>query len=323
MIPVRILGTSSLLPGRAVDNDELASTLEGIDSAQIEARTGIRRRYWTPAGTRMSELGAEVLRQALSRAGLDPRDLRRVLFVSSTGGDCTSPATVSSVIEAVGADGVCDGFDINNACTGFLSAFDVAARSVATGLHPVAIVIVEILSRYIAPEDPRPYMVLGDAAAALVLGPGRPGEGVLGAAFGNEGAHGGTAYIPHPGLTKKLERTIFGASNREMGQIVLRAITEGVRRTLEQCSEELDRIEWVLPHQPNGKMLAKIVEVLGVDPARLMPIADEIGSVGAAAIPISLDRLLRERPVRPGDRILMTTVGSGLAYGTILYRVAP
>jgi 3-oxoacyl-[acyl-carrier-protein] synthase III len=38
---------------------------------------------------------------------------------------------------------------------------------------------------------------------------------------------------------------------------------------------------------------------------------------------VSLDRLLRTRPVRPGDRILMIGVGSGLSYGAALYRVAP
>jgi 3-oxoacyl-[acyl-carrier-protein] synthase III len=68
-------------------------------------------------------------------------------------------------------------------------------------------------------------------------------------------------------------------------------------------------------------MLAYIVLALGLDPARIVRVVEEIGSVGSASVPVSLDRLLRTRPVRPGDRILMVGVGAGVAHGAILYRV--
>src|SRR6185503_8201338 len=92
---------------------------------------------------------------------------------------------------------------------------------------------------------------------------------------------------------------------------------------LAEAGMTLDQVEWVVPHQPNGTLLAAMIEALGVDPARVVPIVREVGSVGAASIPICLDRLLRTRPVRPGDHILMLGVGAGASYGAILHRVAP
>jgi 3-oxoacyl-[acyl-carrier-protein] synthase III len=81
--------------------------------------------------------------------------------------------------------------------------------------------------------------------------------------------------------------------------------------------------EWVLPHPPNGAMLDRILDAFCLDPARVVRVVDEVGSVGAASIPVSLDRLLRTRPVRPGDRILMAGIGAGIARGAVLYRVGP
>ena len=67
---------------------------------------------------------------------------------------------------------------------------------------------------------------------------------------------------------------------------------------------------WVLPHQPNGAMLELIIAAFGLDPARVVRVVGEIGSVGSASIPVGLDRLLRTRVVPPGDRILLASVAS-------------
>jgi 3-oxoacyl-[acyl-carrier-protein] synthase III len=322
MIPVRILGTASAVPGRRVTTEELAVGL-GRNPQSVELRTGIRTRHWNAPGARLAEVGAEVLRRALGTAGLEARELRRLIFVNSTGGDTLIPATANHVAAALGLSGSCDAFDLNNACMGFLSAFDIAARSIATGLGPVAIVTAEMLSRAVAPDSPRSYLVLGDAAAAAVLGPARAGEGLLGSVLSNNGALPPDTVLAHPLLTGQPERVQFLTAKEEIRRIALDALSSATHALLAQAQVALSDIEWVLPHQPNGSMLQSVLEVLGVDPARTVPVVEEIGSVGAAAIPVSLDRLLRTRSVRPGDRILMTGVGAGVGQGALLYRVGP
>jgi len=324
MIPVRILGTGGALPGRPIPTAEVvARSMPGKDPAVTEAKTGIRFRHWAEPGALMSDLAASALREAVAAAGLAPADLRRVILVTSTGGDCIGPATANAVIHALGIDNRCDGFDVVNACMGFLTAFDLAARSVATGLSPVGIVAVEMMSRFIRPEDPRPYLVMSDGAAAAVVGPGRPGEGILGTFAGNDGGHGGTVYAEHPARTRQVEPVKFAIPSGDMGRLVIDAIQRSARAVLDQCGEDIAAVDWVLPHQPNGSMLDTMVQTLGIDRARFVPVVGEVGSIVSASIPTSLDRLMRTRPVKPGDRILMIGVGSGLAYGAILYRVAP
>jgi 3-oxoacyl-[acyl-carrier-protein] synthase III len=289
-----------------VTTAELAREL-GREPEELERKTGIRHRHWAPPGAKMAELGAQALGLALERAGLAATELRRILFVTSTGGDALVPATANRVAAALGLSGSCDAFDLNNACMGFLSAFDVAARSVVTGLSPVAIVTVELNSRVISPSDFRPYLVFGDAAAASV--------------FGNDGTHAPDTQLEHPLLTGHLEGVRFHTSSRDMVRVVFDVLDRATSQVSECSGVRMSDIEWVLPHQPNGAMLHGIAERYGFEPARLMPVVEEIGSVAAASIPFSLDRLLRTRPVRPGDRVLMLGVGAGVSYGALLYQV--
>jgi 3-oxoacyl-[acyl-carrier-protein] synthase III len=322
MIPVRILGTGSVLPGRLVTTAEVAAAVPGRDAATIEAKTGIATRHWAPRGTRMADVGAEALRHALEAAGLAPADLRRLIFVSSIGGDYVVPATANAVANKLGLLDTCDCFDVNNACVGFLTAFDVAARSAATGLAPTGIVVVELNSHVIKPEDPRPYLIFGDAAAAVVVGAGRPGEGVRGVSLANHAVMEAATTLPHPRLTGSLETVHFAISSREMSDGVVDLMVRAARRALDEAGDTMADVDWVLPHQPNGPLLDAIAAALGASPERMVRVVHEIGSVAAASIPVSLDRLFRTRQVRPGARILMVGVGAGVSYGAVLYRVA-
>ncbi|XXX71706.1 3-oxoacyl-[acyl-carrier-protein] synthase III C-terminal domain-containing protein [Sorangium sp. So ce134] len=324
MIAARILGTGSALPGRRRTTAEIvAEALPGRDPAEIALRTGIATRYWMEPGATAASLGAAALARALEAAGCAARDLKRLIFVSSTGGDALVPATANAVLEAMGLDDTCDAFDLNNACTGFLSAFDVAARSVATGLDKVAVVVAETFSPYLPPDRPRPYLIFGDAAAAVVLGPARPGEGVLATHLANSAALRDKVTMAHPGRTGARPFIDFAASYDELTESALAAVAASTRRVLDDAGLSLDEIEWFVPHQPNGRMLERILKALRVPADRAVPVVDEIGSVAAASVPVSLDRLLRTRAVRPGDRILMAAVGAGTAHGAALYRVAP
>lgn len=322
MIPVRIAGTASALPERFLTTAELVRrVLPGTDPSAIEAKTGIHTRGWVEPGTTMADLGARALAAALERAGLPATALRRILFVCSTGGDSFMPTTSSAITAALGLRGSCDAFDISNSCVGFLSAFDMGARMVATGLHPIGIVVVEIPSRHMIPEIHRPYFVMGDGAGAAVLTPGGRDEGVLGAAFGTDTTLGNTVRLSHPGVTGVMEHVHFLAPNRDLTDLAVSTLVRAAKAAVEPCGARIEDIDWVVPHQPNGRMLERMVDALGVDPARVVPVVAELGSLGAASIPVSLDRLLRTRPVRPGDRILLAGIGAGVSYGSILYRV--
>lgn len=322
-IPVRILGTGSLLPGKPVTTAQVcAEAYPGRDPAELVAKTGIETRYWADSDTTHASLAAEAMRRALASAGLEAEQLVRLIQLNCTGGDMHLPATANAVGDALGLRGSCDLIDVNNACTGFLSALDLAARSVATGLHPIGVVVSELWSRHLDPSDPRSYVVFGDAGAAVVLGPARePGEGLHSSWLRNDGRLRGSVTLGHSGLTGEREIVRFGVSNKQITREATEAILKSARTALADAGVTMDEVRWVLPHQPNGRMFDMLARELDIPRDKQLRVVGEIGSVGAASIPVSLDRLWRSGKLSPGDLILFVAVGSGISYGAMVYRV--
>jgi len=324
VIPARLAGTGSHLAGRLVATREVAErAMPGKDPAEIERRIGIATRYWVEPGTTCADTAAAALRMALDRAGLAASALRRLVFVSSTGGDTLIPATAHLVCDRLGLDDTCDAFDVNNSCAGFLTGLDLAARSVATGSGPVGVVVGEIFSRFLPAEKPRPYLVMGDAAAAAVIVPARDGEreGLLASALWSAADLRREVTMDHPGRTGAPPFLQFDATYEDLTASAVHALLKSSRAALDQAELALDDVAWFLPHQPNGWMLERILAAIGLPADRTIAVVGEIGSVGAASVPVSLDRLMRSGRVRPGDRILMAAVGAGTGYGALLFQV--
>jgi len=321
ILPVRIAGTATIECGTAVSTAEVAQRVTPPrNPAAIVRKTGIVSRRFAGADESPAALGCRALAEALRAADLRATDLERIILVTSGGGDLVIPATANLIARELGLAGTCDCFDLNNACMGFLTALDIAARGIATGGGPVGIAVVELASRGITPDDPRPYLVFGDGVAAAVIVPATGDEGILGSWLRNDAIAFGNVRSANAGITRQTEFIRFTASAETMGVEAIEALQRSTLAVLGRAGLTIDEVEWVLPHQPNGVLLDAIVRALGVDETRVVRVVDEVGSVGAASIPISLDRLLRTRDVRPGDRVLMVGVGAGLSFGAMLYR---
>lgn len=323
-LPLAVLGTAHVAPGEAVSTTEVARRMiPPGDAADIERRTGILSRNWAPlAPTTAADVGAEALAEALAEAGLAAADLERIVFVTSTGGDNVVPGNATRIAAKLGVQDTSDCVDVANGCVGFLTAVDLAARCFATGMGPIGVVVVELCSRVIDPTKPRPYVIFADAAVAAVLAPGRPGDRMLASWLRNDGVAGGDVHVHHPLATRQLEYVYFTTSGKRMGQDAVSYIRRAADTVLARAGLALRDVEWVLPHQPNGRLLELIVADLGLDPERVISMVHDCGSVAAASIPISLHRLRRTGRVRSGDRILMVGVGTGLSYGAVLLSVS-
>ena len=324
MIPVRILGTGHIRPGRCVTTEEVArACIPPVDPQVALEKTGIDTRYWVQKGTTSTDIAVGAVQAALDNAGLQPEDIERFIFVSVSGGDWVIPATANVVAARLGMSGKANCCDINNACAGFLTALDLSARAIATGAGRHVIVVAEICSDFIVPEDYRPYLIFADAAAAVVLGPAEPGttEGLLGVHLGNDGDMVGVTCLPHPRHSGRWQPIEFAIPSKEIVTGSISRILRSVELALAQAGLGIDDMDWVLPHQPNGRMFDRIVEALGVPAHKTVRVVHEIGSTSGASIPVSLDVLYRTRDVREGDLVLFCTIGAGVSYGAAVMRV--
>jgi 3-oxoacyl-[acyl-carrier-protein] synthase-3 len=66
-------------------------------------------------------------------------------------------------------------------------------------------------------------------------------------------------------------------------------------------------------------MIDSVAQSIGLhDKSKIATTIDTVGNTSAASIPITLDRYVREGKISEGDLILLTAVGSGISYGSVL-----
>jgi 3-oxoacyl-[acyl-carrier-protein] synthase-3 len=72
-----------------------------------------------------------------------------------------------------------------------------------------------------------------------------------------------------------------------------------------------DMAQYVL-HQVSKVHTDALVQLLGLDPAKVLTIFEEHGNIGPAAVPIVLSKLDAEGRLAAGDRVALLGIGSGL-----------
>lgn len=320
MIPACILGTSHLFPGPPLPSATIAERcFPGKDPARLITATGVEERHWAPEGSLVADLATDAVRAALVAADLPADALERVILVTSAGGDWLVPATAGAVIGRLGIDGRADGFDLMNACVGLLTGLDLAARSVATGSGPVAVVSAELASRYVNASRPRPYGLFGDGAAAVIVGPAHGSAGVRSSWLRNSWGAGPTIGGPLVDAGRASVAIDFHTTSDRMTAMAVEGLVAAVHGALDRAGLTLGDVDHFLPHQPNGPLLQAMLTALDWDLARVDVHVHHTGSLASASVGVSLDRLFRSGRLRPGHRVLLASVGSPLAVGAMLY----
>jgi 3-oxoacyl-(acyl-carrier-protein) synthase III len=320
---MRVLGAGVYHPGEAVTNRAWLAQSPGLTTPEaIEDVTGIVSRHVAGPGETVGSMAVEAARGALARAGLDPQALGRVILTCSHGGDRRGPATVNTVVDALGV--TCGAFDLNNGCHGFLSALDVGARLVATGEGPVLILASELITRdLLNPEDRRTFPLFGDGAAAVVIGAPTGQGALLSSVHFQRGDLMKAIYTPSPmDPHEPKNRVHFTANGQIMRSLVEELLPQAMTAALAKAGLTLDQMDWVAPHQPNGVWLERLVAKFNLPSARVPRVVHRTANVPSAMVPFGLHELLsREDGPKSGDHVLMMAIGAGVAYGAAVLRV--
>ncbi len=317
-----IAGTGSYLPRRVVTNADLSTFLETSD-AWIRERTGIGARRIASEDELTSDLAAHAAAKALESAGLAPRDVG-LLVVATVTPDTPMPSCAVRVQKKLGL-GTIPAFDLSAACAGFLYGVTVADQFVRSGAVEHAIVVgVELLSRVVDWTDRTTAVLFGDGAGAVVLSPGDRG-GVLSARIHADGALADALVIPAGGSREPLSRgdDVEPRNKVQMiGQEIFRAaierMTEVSREALAAAGTEPSEVAAFIPHQANRRIIEAVAERLDVPIERFVLTLERYGNTSSASIPIALDEALRTGRVGRGDKVLLSALGAGVAWGGAL-----
>lgn len=322
MTEVRILGTGSYVPERVVSNAEVGAPA-GVDDAWIVLKTAIRERRWAAPGEATSDLATAAARAALASAGVAADRLSTIVVATSTP-DRPQPPTAVYVQHNLGAAGAA-AFDVNAVCSGSVFALSVVESMLARRGGYALVIGADVYSRILNPADRKSVVLFGDGAGALVLGTADRGPRVRHTALHTFGELSNLIRVPaggsrlpcdEPGLEAGLQ--YFTMDGRQVRRFVVDNLPPLTKQFHHEAGVVPDDIGHFIPHQANGVMLDTVVEELALPRATTHLTLERYGNTGAASIPITLDEAARADAFRPGDLILLSAFGGGMAAGFAL-----
>ena len=312
MTGLQILATGRSVPSLCVSNEALSQQVETSD-AWIYTRTGIRQRYFCTPEETNTLLATRAARAALQKAGLRPDEIG--LCVCGTfSPDHASPSLACEVHERLGLPETTPAFDVNAACTGFLTALETARCFLAAArlASPYALVIgSECISRVMDHTDRSTCVLFGDGAGAAVarLSEKHPYQAVLHARGDVELLKVGGAGRPDQ-VVQMQGSAVF----RFAAEVVPACIEE----ILTQSGYTMADIDYVVCHQANGRIIDHVVKKLGAPPEKFYKNMQRYANTSAASIPLALDEMAEAGLLHPGQRLICVGFGAGLTWGGAL-----
>jgi 3-oxoacyl-[acyl-carrier-protein] synthase-3 len=256
-----------------------------------------------------------------------PGDLDLVIVASDTP-DQPSPGTASVLQHKLGARKA-GTFDVNCACASFVTALDVAAKTIAADgdYRRVLVVGAYGMSRHLDWTDKKTCTLFADGAGAVVLGAGdRPG--VLAGKLEAHGEYhdalgiyaGGTLHPATPAWIAangqpfvKFVRKFPATFNTERWPALVHAL-------LAKGGERLEDVKLLVFTQLNLRTIEATMGVLGLPMSRTHWTMDRWGYTGSACIPMTLDDAVQAGKLRRDDLVLLVASGGGLAMAGALLR---
>jgi 3-oxoacyl-[acyl-carrier-protein] synthase-3 len=323
-----ILATGRYVPEKVLTNADVERLIGAPVDEWLRQNVGIEQRHLMADDQVTSDLCVGAARQALERAGVKPEELDLIIVATDTP-DYLSPATSSVVQAKLGATSA-GTYDLNCACAGWVTALDVASKTIAAdeSYRRVLVVGAYGMSRYIDWTDKKTCTLFADGAGAVVLGasetPGFMGAKLLAAGEYHDalGVYTGGTYRPATAQTLELThgrpavqfvRKFPATFNTDRWPMLLRQLLERSKLTMHDVS-------FFVFTQLNLRTIEATMKVLEQPMSKTHWTMDKWGYTGSACIPMTLDDAVVRGKVKKGDLVALCASGGGLSMAASLYR---
>lgn len=292
---LKVSDVSSLETGRQIFNSYFEQIIDTSDE-WIESRTGIKSRYFT------DELPSDMAVRLGKQLRFD-RDRVKMILVSSFTNDLILPSIAGRVHARLDIPDGCFCMDVNSACAGFLASMILAEKFLNENEQAI-LIAAEQTSTYIDPKDRGASILFGDGCAGMVV------EKNSKLWYSDENTYDDEGCL----LMSKGEMMYM--QGQKVFRFACSRVPESIERVLDKAGMTIDDIDYLVSHQANDRILDQIVKRVKIDDSRVLKNVSSHGNTSAASIPILMDEC--KNAFKPGDRLLLTAFGAGLAINSIL-----
>ena len=316
-----ITGVAAYVPEYILANEELEQMMDTTND-WIMTRCGVsERRILKDKDKASAFMAAEAAVKLLAKKQLSPLDIELIIVATVTP-DHAYPATANIVADMIGATNAW-GFDVQAACSSFLSALTIASKFIEAGTHKRILVIgSDKMSSIVDYSCRKTSILFGDAAGAVLLEPSTDDSGIIDSRMYADGS--GKKYLYQPAGGSLIPASLDSVVNKQHyvhmdGQSVFKVavvkMAEVAAEMMERNNLSSEDIAFLTPHQANKRIIEATANRMGIGMDKVMLNIEKYGNTTSATIPLCLAEW--ENQLKKGDNIILTTFGAGFTWGAV------
>ena len=300
MMKVGIVSYGAYVPKYRIKVEEIAK-IWGDDAESIKRGLYVFQKSLPGVDEDTVTISVEAARNALrKRKDIDPYEIGAI-YVGSESHPYVVKPTATIVGEAIGSGNSFTAADFEFACKAGTAAIQVCLGLVKSGLIKYGLAIGADVSQG-APGDALEYTAAAGGAAYII-----GGDGVIAEI---EDTYSFTSDTPDFWRREGQDYPKHGG--RFTGEpAYFRHIVNAAQGLMEKLGTSPEDYDYAVFHQPNGKFPMRVAKMLGFTEEQIKPglLVPWIGNTYSGSSLLGLAAILDE--AKPGDRIFMTSFGSG------------
>lgn len=305
---VTIKGVGSYLPSKIVTNKELEASV-GTTDEWIQSKLGIIERRIASNQETTSIIGYKAALRALDNANIHKEDLDMIIVATSSP-EQISPSTACIIHNKLDIKKNVPAFDINAVCSGFVYAISIAAPLISSGAYKNVLIIAAEAYSKITNWNDQHCVFFGDGAGAVVLGSSQEGY-IVSQLQANGNGTGMT------GFNLSLDKP-FEMRGKEVWDQAIKVLPPSITNVLVEAELEAEDLTMLVPHQPSINILKIVAKEVGLPMSKVKTVMDQYANIAGASIPIALEDAISSGQIKLGDKVMMTAIGSGWTWGSVL-----
>ena len=265
------------------------------------------------------ELQADIARKVLDRAGVDASEIGQVIVGGGGDWDVPSWSPAAKIAAELGVtDAHC--FEVLNFCSSSSASLQVAGDAITLGRTKYSLLLFgERVGRSIDCTDPESVSLfnVGDAAAAVLLGPGPGRFELLRTQTRSEPTWSDFLSGEIDG-----ERMVIRLRGRQRGisKMYLERYQSLIREALTALELTPDDVDHFVINQVDRRMHERLLDTLGIPFDRSVFNYHRLGHMSSTDPFIGLCDLRDAGRLADGDLILLATSGFGFSWGVTALR---
>jgi len=327
---VRIAGISSAVPERVEENRSLPI----FTSDEVEkfiASTGVARRH-VSSKLLSSDLCVAAADKLLDDLGWDRSTIDGLVVVTQSP-DYFRPSNATLIQHRLGLPKECASLCISFGCSGWVYGVQAAAGLIAMGLKRVILCCGEGIQAY-NPLDKSTYPLFGSAGTCTAF-EFDPQASDIKLHLATDGSGWKSIIMPDGGYRNPCNSESFIVQEFEGGIKRSRMNTaldgmdvftfgisqppKSIKALCQKFAIDAGKVDYLLLHQANLFLNAKIAKKVGVEEARCPHNIEEFGNSSSGTLPLLMVTRLKEALEKRPLKMIGCAFGVGLSWGSIYF----